>query len=89
MDSLDHVEMIMLVEDEFGKCKVLCQNHVVVYHILMYWENRLHYISFVTLLATCFTVLGLEIPEAQLEHLDTPAKIAEYLHKSEINKSNP
>ncbi|KAF6030898.1 mtacp1 [Bugula neritina] len=44
MDSLDHVEMIMSIEDEFG----------------------------------------VEIPDAELESMDTPAKIVEYL----INKAD-
>lgn len=89
LDSLDQVEIIMAMEDEFG----------LYLHLQMFIINFMYYIShydrcFVfmdslnvcivgcvfTQLIQCFlTCTGFEIPDAEAEKLMTPQEIAQYI----------
>lgn len=65
MDSLDHVEVIMAMEDEFGKFRFSSQYS---FTNLTEFKQVLN-----------FTFTGFEIPDADAEKLLRPADIIRYV----------
>lgn len=67
LDSLDHVEVVMAMEDEFGKKKPLCASCVKPTLVIK----------------ICNMILGFEIPDGDAEKLLRPADIIRYVADKE------
>lgn len=87
LDSLDQVEIIMAMEDEFG---LYLHFQVFIINFMYYISHHDHCFVFMYSLNVCivgcvFTQLcfltwtGFEIPDAEAEKLMTPQEIVQYI----------
>lgn len=75
LDSLDQVEIIMAMEDEFGKLVNLYVSPWAIQDLVI--QFLISSIVLQELLCVCFT--GFEIPDGAAEKLMTPEEIVQYI----------
>jgi len=75
LDSLDHVEVIMAIEDEFGNGKF----HSLIIRSNISWRKISELFQYLLILIMLWFFQGFEIPDSDAEKLLKPSDIARYV----------